>query len=192
MVLLFSYIALLASEDFSDERPQVKCVFSIDMSSIKPWETEHQYTRFCNAKDNICQALEEKDVGKWEFGCGTRSKSIYDEDLILGKYDVRGQLEYFIFLHAEYAHRSRSLHLMRRECDVYGDPNPVHMVLSWKYVETVFKRNDEILKDNVIRLGVIITEDNTYSFYNIFETSEEKEKGEAILRKIQTIFVGAF
>jgi len=56
------------------------------------------------------------------------------------------------------------------------------------YKSTFAKIEEEGLTNSVIRLGLVINHDYTGTFYNVFETTEQREKGAAILKELRDIF----
>lgn len=106
-------------------------------------------------------------------------------------------------MHAAYQVRSPSLHLGKVKCHIYDYKPAIHEILSWRYVNATYrcmldffgkegflqikKIANKGIETFMTRLAVVINEDYTCTFYNIFETEEQKLKGKCILCDLKTV-----
>jgi hypothetical protein len=202
ILTLVCSVSLLAME--TDERPHTRYIFSTQISVQASEGIDDRYSRFYHARNNLIERLESNNVAELEFCHLPRGGETYGYDIILKENDSENKFKRFIFIHATYAFRSKLFHLLPRECDVYGNPNPVCVASCWKYIDTIFKYNRDAFQTKeekkifntvtkrgieryFVRLGAVINQDNSFSFYNIFQSSEEEVQGLNLLRKIQLI-----
>lgn len=207
-ILAFLFCPLYGSDplEHSQARPRVEHVFSVDISPIlgSAWYAEDSYSRISQVYNRFSDFLEQRKYAFHTFGYETKG-SVSDADMAMGKYTYAGRLTEMIFIHAEYAQRSRSLHLLKRTSHAYDEErDPVHMVLSWEYIANAVKRMLSLRKDArdtslyrtaqtkrieefFVRIGMIINEDMRAHFYNVFETEEEKAKGVGVLEELQEV-----
>ena len=186
--------------DYSDAKPRIRSVFSADISQFGEWKSDDGYNRM-----DECWKTLEAILEKINFkGLSVRHQSgrlgNTDNDFIFGRLDSQQRLIDCLFVHLEYSTRSRSLHLSPSECDTYDYKPAVHMALSWRYTNTAYRSifetiqcygtDNEIIAERVpgrvnrkgleqsfLRIGIVINDDYTVSFYNAFETPEQQEKG---------------
>ena len=199
---------ILASEDFSEEAPRIRHVFSADISRFLEWDTDDSYSR----TDQCWEAVENifKTIGFQGVPGAHESMRMgaYDRDFIFGRFDSSRRLKDILFVHLEHSTRSRSLHLASAECRDSDFVYSTHKILSWSFVNTIqepilyygreakgliHKISTDIsrkgLKESVTRIGFVINDDYEGSFYTVFENRREEEKGAAILQELQDSFI---
>ena len=210
IVLLFSYTALSASEDFSEKAPRVRHMFSADISKFVEWSTDHKNSRmnqFLDAVDTIFGKIDFKGIPSSHESV---RMGVSDYELLFGRFDAARRREDCLFIHVEYSHRSRSLHLAPTECRDSNFIYSKHMTLSWDLVmatlepilyygkeskdlvDSISKKiESEGACESLIRIGLVINDDYTCSFYNVFESCKEEKRGFAILKELQDCFTSS-
>ena len=215
LILLFaSYSSLWASAedcasiDFSDAKPKTKYAFGANLFTFDEWVGEGIPNRMDVIDQNFLFLLSGGEFRATTSYHIVRNKGASKCDFIYGRFDASQTLTEGIFFHIEYSPSSRMLYLVPSQCAALEDSSsPMAMDLSWRYVNAAYRwslensTEDELLVKSLpesikgnglersfVRIGVVVNNDYTYSFYNVFENEEEEKRGDLFLEKLKNKF----